>query len=374
MTSEKISIYLPTLSAGGAERVMVNLANGLSEKGYDIELVVGNREGGFAGELEASVSVVDLGVPDPPVVGVFASLPYLYQYFERENPRVVLSSMNHINVVVLLALKLSSATSVAVITEHNDPVVLSEHSPKNRIVYRLASVEYPWADEIVAVSEGVAANLSEVVGIPSEGIEVIYNPVVTDELIEKSHEAADHRWFDGEAPVVLTVGRLSKQKNQELLLRTHRELREGTDAKLLIIGQGGREARLRRLAAELGIEDDVEIINWVDNPYAYMANADVFVLTSLWEGLPTVLIEALACHCPVVSADCPSGPREILRDGEYGELVESYTPGAFVSAIYRMLEDPPSDGLMTKRAQEFTSDKCIKQYERIVSRHLSRHD
>jgi glycosyltransferase involved in cell wall biosynthesis len=370
MAENKISIYLPAVTAGGAERVMVNLARGLSERGYHVELVVGNLEGGFKKEVESSLPVVNLRVPNPPVVGAFGALPALYRYLEEENPRIVVSAMNHINVVVLLAMKLSSATSDVIITEHNDPVVLSEHSMKNRVVYRLASIEYPWADDIVAVSEGVAANLSGVVGISEADIDVIYNPVVTDELLEKAGEAPDHEWFEDEIPVVLTVGRLSKQKNQELLLESFARLREETDARLILVGQGERERRLTRLTTRLGIDDSVEIINWVDNPYAYMAHADVFVLTSLWEGLPTVLIEALACRCPVVSADCPSGPREILRDGQYGELVGSYSPDDFCSAILRALEHPPSGDRMVERARDFTTEECLQQYERIVTRYL----
>lgn len=349
---------------------MMTVANGLADRGYSVELVVGNVRGGFREDVSDAVELTDLNAPDIPGISAVGALAPFYEYLSREDPRVVISSMNHVNVVLLLAWKLARTTSRMVVTEHNDPKALRRSSIKNRMIYGIASFEYPWADRIVAVSDGVAENLSEILDIPRDRISRIYNPVVSDELNRQSSQHADHQWFDRECPVLLNIGRLSEQKNQALLLRAFSRVRDRFDANLIIIGKGKKEEALRRLADDLGVSGHVEIINWVDNPYAYMSSADVFVLSSRWEGLPTVLIEALACGCPVVSTDCPSGPREILADGEYGRLVEVQSPKALAEAIDEELRDPMDGEKLERRGEDFSVDHCIENYDELVDRLL----
>ena len=274
--------------------------------------------------------------------------------------------MNHVNVVLLLAWNLAGTTSKMIVTEHNNPKELIRSSIRNRLVYKAAYVEYPWADSLIAVSDGVAESLSDVLNIPREEIIRIYNPVVSDELKEQASQYVDHPWFGSESAVLLNIGRLSEQKNQALLLRAFARVRGRFDAKLVIIGKGKKEDSLRELAEELGISDHVDIINWVDNPYAFMASADVFVLSSRFEGLPTVLIEALACGCQVVSTDCPSGPREILADGKYGGLVENYSTEALSEAIEEQLLDPIDEEALRERGEDFSVERCINCYDELI--------
>jgi len=226
--------------------------------------------------------------------------------------------MNHINIVSLAANKTTDNSARMIVVEHNDPVALSKNSRIDQLIYRIASFEYPWADDIVGVSKGVAKNLSRTVSIPENSIEVIYNPVITDDLFEKATVPPDTEWFDSDYPVILNVGRLTQQKNHKLLLKAFRKIRNQREAKLVIIGRGEEEENLLALSERLGIRSDFQILNWVNNPYSYMAHADVFALSSKWEGLGMVLVEALACMTPVVSTDCPSGPEEVLEDGKYG--------------------------------------------------------
>lgn len=374
MSDTDVAIYLPDLTAGGAERVMLTCANGLAERGYDIDLVVGNLKGGFQSDVADAIRIVDMEVPELPYLPSVSTLPAVYRYLSRTEPDMMISSMNHINVMLLLAQKLALTSSNITVVEHNTPRELMRGSLKNKLIYKLATLEYQWADEIVGVSNGVVTDLSEIVGVPTEDIHTIYNPVVTDELRAKANQEPDHEWFDSDNQVVLSVGRLSEQKNQDLLVNAFAKVRETRAVKLILVGQGEREAEIASLAEDHGISEHVEIVNWVDNVYAYMGHADVFVLTSKWEGLPTVLIEALACGCPVVSTDCPSGPREILGDSEYGTLVESYDPDRVTDGIRQQLDDPVPETKLRDRGTDFTVDQCIEQYDKLITANASSRD
>jgi glycosyltransferase involved in cell wall biosynthesis len=207
---------------------------------------------------------------------------------------------------------------------------------------------YPWANSIVAVSKGVADDLAQTAGLPRERIQVIYNPVVTPELREKAQTPLDHPWFKpGQPPVLLAVGRMSPQKDFPTLIRAFARVRQTRPAKLLILGEGKERPGLETLVRQLGLGQDVSLPGFVTNPYPYMARTSLFVLSSRWEGLPGVLIEALYCGAPIIATDCPSGPTEILADGRYGQLV----PVGDVTALARAIEttlvsktpDPPPE-------------------------------
>jgi glycosyltransferase involved in cell wall biosynthesis len=205
---------------------------------------------------------------------------------------------------------------------------------RQKMVPHLVKRFYPWADFVVGNSQGVADDLSQVTGLPDGRIQILYNPVVTPELREKVQAPLDHPWFEaGQPPVVLAVGRLTGQKDFANLLRAFALLRRSRTARLIILGEGPDRPDLEALVHELGLEDDVSLPGFVDNPYAYMGRASLYVLSSRWEGLPTVLIEALYCGPPVVATDCPSGPQEILAGGRYGALVPMEDSAALAKAM-----------------------------------------
>jgi glycosyltransferase involved in cell wall biosynthesis len=201
---------------------------------------------------------------------------------------------------------------------------------------------YPWTNGVVVVSQGVRDDMVQVTGVPRRHITVIYNPsVVGAEIQEKANEPLDHPWFEpGQPPVLVAVGRLQQQKDYPMLLQAFAQVRRSQPARLLILGEGRERPMLEALIKELNLEDDVGLPGFVMNPYAYIARASLFVLSSRWEGLPTVLIEALCCGTPAVSTDCPSGPREILRKGKYGTLTPVGDAAAFAQAIAAALEKP----------------------------------
>jgi len=255
----------------------------------------------------------------------------------RERPRYLLAANTYANVIAVLAKKLARVQTRTVISEH---IILSIsiHNSENvrgKYLPLLAKRIYPWADEIVAVSEGVADDLADTLGLSRNRIQVIYNPVVTPEFFEKTREVLEHPWFQpGEPPVILGVGRLTKQKDFPTLIRAFALVRKRHPCRLVILGEGEERFKLEALISELGISENVDMPGFVDNPYKYMAHAAVFALSSIWEGLPTVLIEALACGTRIISTDCPpSSPRKILGEGRYGTLVPVGDIDALANAL-----------------------------------------
>jgi glycosyltransferase involved in cell wall biosynthesis len=222
---------------------------------------------------------------------------------------------------------------------------------------------FPHAASIVAVSEGVAEDILQTLRVPSEKVVTIYNPVVTPEIRELAGEPPDHPWFgDEKVPVVLGAGSLSEQKDFGTLIRSFAVVRSRIAAKLVILGEGSARFQLERLVAELGLQDDVLLPGFVRNPFGYMAQASAFVLSSRYEGLPGVLIQAMACGCPVVSTDCPSGPAEILEGGRLGPLVPMGDVGAMAHAILDMLDRPTSKEALIARADHFSLERSVAGY------------
>jgi glycosyltransferase involved in cell wall biosynthesis len=247
----------------------------------------------------------------------------------------MLSIMNHTSIIALWARRLVGAPGQVVVSVRNTLSDSAGHASdrRGRLMPLLIKRFYPWADGIVTVSNGVADDLAQVTGI-RERIQAIYNPVVTPELREKVQAPLAHPWFGpGEPPVVLAVGRLTMQKDFSTLIQAFAQVRRARAARLLILGEGAERPVLEELVRQLGLEQDVSLPGFVTNPYPYMARASLFVLSSRWEGLPGVLIEALYCGAPLIATDCPSGPREILADGQYGQLVPVGDATALALAI-----------------------------------------
>jgi glycosyltransferase involved in cell wall biosynthesis len=238
---------------------------------------------------------------------------------------------------------------------------------KRRLSPYLVRWFYPWADAIVAISQGVAEDLSSLTGLPLERIQVIYNPVVTPKLLEKATEKIAHPWFaPGEPPIILGVGRLTKQKDFPTLIRAFALVRQRYPARLMILGKGEERLSLETLVQRLGLEEEVFFCGFVQNPYSYMAQASVFVLSSAWEGFGNVLVEAMAVGTPVVSTDCKSGPAEILAKGKYGELVAVGDEKGLARAIARTLKQPQNSERLKARSSKFSVEAIADQYLQVL--------
>jgi glycosyltransferase involved in cell wall biosynthesis len=326
-----VSIFLPSLSGGGAERAMLNLAHGIAGCGYAVDLVLAQATGPYLREVGPAIRLVDLKA-----ARVLTSLPGLMRYLRREQPVALISALNYANVVALWARRLVGTPQRVLVNEQNTLSRSARNSARHRqrLVPHLVKRFYPWADYVVGNSHGVVDDLSQVTGLPRTRIQMLYNPIITPEVRAKVRAPLDHPWFAaGQPPVLLAVGRLTKQKDFPTLIRAFAEVHQKRPARLLILGEGTDRPALESLVRELGLDDVVALPGFVDNPYAYMSRAGLYVLSSGWEGLPTVLVEALYCGPPVVATDCPSGPREILADGRYGRLVPVGDVAALAYAI-----------------------------------------
>lgn len=358
-----IAFFLPSLHSGGAERVIVNLAEGLSERGLPVDLVLVSAEGAFLDQLPPAVRMVDLHASR-----VLQSLGPLIGYLRRERPRILVSSMSHANLVALWAARLARQGTPVMVTVHS---TMSQYASQQGRLARifwsyLLRAFYPWAARVVAVSRGAADDLARTSGLSRDRVDVIYNPVITPAVLAGASQAPGHPWFGpGQPPVILGAGRLTRAKDFPTLIRAFAEVRRRRPARLIILGEGEDRAGLTALMGELGVADDVTLPGFKDNAPAYMAGAAVFVLSSAWEGLPTVLIEALAAGTSVVSTDCPSGPREILQDGRLGTLVPVGNVAALAEAITEAL-DRPRRAVPPEAFTPFTRDAAVDHYLRLI--------
>lgn len=360
---QRIAIFLPSLVGGGAEKSMLRLANGLADRGYAVDLVLSQAKGPYLPLVSPRVRVVDLKA-----ARVFFSLPGLVNYLRRERPEALLSSLDYANVIALWARRLSGVPLKVAVNEQNTISITAQHSKQRRqqIIPRLVRWFYPWADCIIGNSQGVAEDLCQITGLPKDQIKVLYNPVVTPELSQKAQVCPYHPWFEaGQPPVLLAVGRLTAQKDFPTLIEAFALVRETYPARLMILGEGPDRADLEALVKRLQLEEDVSLPGFVDNPYAFMARAALFVLSSRWEGLPTVLIEALSCGVPVIATDCPSGPREILADERYGALVPMQNAPALARRIRMALEGNIPQPC-PESWQPFELENITDQYARIL--------
>ena len=332
----RLAIFTSNMGGGGAERAMLKLAGGMAGRGYQVDLVLSRAEGHYLEEVPGAVRIVDLHASR-----VLASLPGVVRYLRRERPSAMLTSLNYVNIVGVWARRLAGVETRLVVNEQNTLSLEAPHSPRrrHRLLPMLAKRFYPWADRIVAVSQGAADDLVRAVGLAPDRIEVVHNPIVTPELKAMVAAPLEHPWFEpGGVPVVLAVGRFTVQKDFGTLIRAVERVRRERRVRLLILGDGPERAGLEALVAEVDLGDAVDLPGWVTNPYPYMVRADAFVLSSRWEGLPSVLIEALFCGVPVVATDCPSGPTEILEGGKHGLLVPVGDVGALARGIEAAVE------------------------------------
>jgi glycosyltransferase involved in cell wall biosynthesis len=358
-----IAFFLPSLRDGGAERVTVNLVAGMVEKDFPVDVVLATAEGPYLELLPSQARVIDLKSSR-----MLRSLTPFARYLRREQPQAVISSLHHANLVALWAARLAGG-SVPVVAAVHSTLSVSSRLPgrRNRVFFPvLLRTFYPWASAIVAVSEGAADDLARTAGVPRDRIQVIYNPVITPSLMAQAQCFPKHPWYaPGQPPVVLAVGRLTPTKDFPTLIRAFAEVRRRRPARLLILGEGEQRPALTALAAELNVADDVALPGFQECAMPFMAQARVFVLSSLGEALPTVLIEALAAGTSVVATDCPSGPREILQGGRLGTLVPVGDPSALARAMLEALEQPPRT-VPPDALTPFTRDAAVDHYLRLI--------
>lgn len=365
--TSRIAYFIPSLDGGGAERVMVHLAEGFAAKGWIVDPVVGQVTGAYVAKLPSTINLVDLRAKSPQILTKTLSLD---GYLRQQQPDIFLTKLYIMNAAAWARRLAGVSTEVMMVVKtHLTQQFRDRHLPlvrwvRSQIVRRF----YPWADHLVAASQGVADDVATLVGIGPDRVRVIYNPVVRFDLASKAIEPVDHPWFsEGQVPVLLGVGRLVKQKDFATLIRAFAQVRVQQPCRLVIIGDtDDREADIKpgleQLISDLAIGSDVAFLGFVENPYKYMARAQVFVLSSIYEGFGNVVAEALAVGTSVVSTDCESGPAEILNQGQFGRLVAVGDSKALADAILEALSDPQSPAVLKARSRNFTIEAIVNQY------------
>lgn len=361
--SAQIAILLPDLRGGGAERVAVNLANGFVQRGYAVDMVLLSVTGVFLNELNPEIRVVDLQAKR--LRGLL--LPLMH-YLRSHRPAVLLPCMWPITVIALWAAKLARVSTRVVVAEHTTwsrAEICNSRFTRWQVKTSM-HYTFPLVDGIVTVSQGAADDLARFANLDRNEITVIYNPVVGEARPVASALLQPSAWWSGSHRRLLAVGTLKAIKDYGNLLTAFALLPTHVNAKLLILGEGECRAALEQQAQQLGIANKVFMPGFTSDPSPYYQQADLFVLSSTGEGLPTVIIEALDAGTPVVSTDCPSGPREILSDGKFGRLVPVGDAQALAAAMAESLTTASDQEALKARAQDFSIDKAVDIYEALL--------
>lgn len=366
--ARRIALFVPNLKGAGSQRAQILIAKGMAALGEPTDLIVARRIGDFADQVPPGVRIIDLkGRTD------FSPLPALVRYLRREQPRALICALNQANLLGLLATRLAKTNTLLVMVVQNHFGAKWKHqfTPTAHLRRVLFRWMYRRADAVVAVAEQLREYLIRDLGLAPERVHAIPNPVDVESVRAAANAPLTHPWLETprEIPVLITVGRLDHQKDHATMIRAMRLVLNRQPVRLLILGEGPLREKLTRLITDLRLQEAVQLVGFQANPHAWMARADLFVLSSLWEGYPLVLLEALALGLPVVSTDCESGPREILGENA---RVKTNSPTALSGLIFIALSAPHvfppplvnSQGLSPVSIAEIYRDRVTLGYVR----------
>ena len=360
----RIGVFVSFSGTGGVERMVLNLCEGLVALGCWVDLLQVKAHSKHLEQLPALVHVRKLNANH-----TLTSLPALIRYLKTEHPDALLAAKDRANQVAVLAKKVAGVPTRIVV--RMGTTVSAALAGKNRWLklfwYLPMRLIYRNADAVVAVSQGVAQDMARITGRKASDIVVIRNPVITPRIFRLAREPVPHPWLvKGNVPVIVGIGRLTRQKDFPTLIRAFATVRSKLLCRLIILGEGKDRDDLEQLAMRLSQSEHIAMPGFVDNPYAYLKGAAMFVLSSAWEGSPNALTEALALGVPVVATNCPSGPCEILKDGAIGRLVPVGDPDALAEAMLATLSDPPDETLLKSAVREYTVEFSSRRYLELL--------
>lgn len=361
----RVAIFIPTFGDGGVERMLVNTARGISELGVPVDFIINRGDVPYLQHLPERVTLIELNTDNQK-----QRYSLFVRYLQRARPSVVVSAKTKDD---MIAMQAKHTTQINTRFFLRPGTTMSERlrakgiNPIKRLItYRRLRKLFLQADGVIAVSKGVADDISRITTIPREKIHVIRNPNITPEMYDLASQTPDHPWAEkGQPPLIVGMGGLRRQKDFSSLIRAFALVREQRPCRLLILGQGRQRNKLLQLAADLDVKPDVDLPGFSHNPYAILSRSALFVLSSLWEGSPNVLTEALALGVPVVATDCPSGPIEITQKGKYGPLVPVGDVEAMAKAMLQMLDHPPDPAFLKQATLEYTMEKSARHYLRV---------
>lgn len=357
---KKLMFLIPSLDVGGAEKVTLNILKKINKSNYEVLLVVLNGEGPLKNTVPENVKLIIVNSER-----LRYALFDIAKILRKTNPDYIFSTIGYLNLAMIFLKHLLHLKARLIIREASTPSKYFEQmSWINKMIQKkLYKNLYPKADKIIAQCESMKIDLVEYVGIPTDKIVTIYNPIDIYDIGNKSKEYFPIE-FNNNSTKIVSVGRLVEAKGLDTLLKAFKKLTQlnSIDMQLYIIGEGPLKNNLIKLALELNISEQVNFVGFIENPYPYILNADLFVLSSRWEGFPNTVLEALACNKKVVATDCHSGPKEILGDNQYGLLANVDDPVSLCNQMnnYLRLENLSSD-----RASYFNLDKITSEYERL---------
>ena len=355
--TKKICLFIPNAEGGGAEKIFINLANFLNQEKYEVNLVLSNKNGKYLNLINDSIKVFDLKSKK-----ISFSIIPLILYLRSEKPDYVFSALNHANVICSLSILLSFIKTNHFITIHNILSTNSNYKFIDKFIIKLMRIMSKFSKRLIAVSDSVKDDLVKNFSFRSSNIIVLNNPIDIDGIKVKSNEGFINKKY---GKFILGCGRLNIQKDFQLLIKAFSKICSQKKLNLVILGEGEELENLMKLTNELGIAEKVFFEGFVKNPYSYFKNCEVFVLSSKWEGLPTVLIEAMACNCKVISTDCPGGSAYILEDGKWGELTHVGDVDDLSNAMLKTLSNTSS--IETNiRAKDFSKQKTMKKYISLI--------
>lgn len=388
-----VAFLLNDFALGGAERVMITLCNAMAARGIRVELLLRKKEGPLLGELSDAVeitllpasgrgrwmpAVAKLVGTSPELLaqllarnpeGFIRRLPALRDYLRREQPDALLSTLTGNNLLTTLAAELAKVETRIVLREAIN--LLADYNRDGKALPAglpaLLRQWYPRADAIVCVSQGVEQDLHGLVGADLKNTRTIYNPLDIAKIEALSRADPCHPWLKTSGDdCIVALGRLEPQKDYTTLIRAFARLSTERPSRLIILGEGSERESLTVLASDLGVADRVDLHGAVENPFQFLARADLYVMSSAWEGCPNALMEAMACGCRVVSTDCPSGPRELLQDGEIGPLAPVGNADGLAAAMAHALATPPDPDLVKARAAEYSLPNVVQRYREVL--------
>ena len=359
--TRNIAIFLATSGHSGVDRIMTNFIHEVIRRELPVDLLRISNHGPYLDPVPAGLNIVELGTSH-----VNSSLPALISYLRKQRPFVLLTDKDRVNRIAILARMIAGSDTRLVVRTGTTVSVDMKHRSWFQQWLQIFSYRYlyPKADAIIVPSAGAAEDLARIGNLQRNRVRVLVSPVLTDSIITQASSPVDHAWLASSEtiPVILGVGELSPRKDFGTLLKAFAKVRQGRLCRLIILGKGKQTDDLQNLAMQLGIENDMSLPGFVDNPYSYMSKASMLVLTSRWEGSPVVLMEALALGLPVVATDCPSGPREILENGRLGALVPVGDVEALAEKISDTLNAPPDAAFLRSAAQKYHVTKSADQY------------
>lgn len=361
----KIAVFVSFSGMGGVERMILNLCEGLIQCGCQVDLLpVKYHSEHLTDHLPTLLKVHRI-----PAKHTLSSLPALVRYLKTEKPDALLAAKDRANQIAIIA-KAIAGVSTRIVVRMGTTVsaALAGKSRIRKLTWYLPMrLLYRRADAIITVSKGVAQDMTHITGIERYAMRVVQNPVISDQIFERAREPVSHPWLLArDEPVILGIGRLTRQKDFPTLIRAFSRVRKKLACRLIILGEGNDRSELEDLTRRLSVNTMVDMPGFVDNPYAYLSRASLFVLSSAWEGSPNVLTEALALGVPSVSTDCPSGPKEILQNGAVGKLVSVGNPKTMAEAIQETLSNLPDKEQLQSAVREYTVESSSRRYLDIL--------